>query len=375
MKSTDVPLDAAVAGRLRSWIAAAAPGSVAWASASPGGGLSTLVRLLACECGVEIVVCSGGDAAGRAEISRAGASAVTVTLAPKILVIENIDGLQPSCASEVAAIVRESRAPVLLLDRSGVRERRSRLAAGVLRAGAACFEFPRGRARDILSIVSAVSSGRPPAPGSIVAAAAGDLRAALTALDGTHAARYARDSLASLKFLCSDRAARTVQEALRAHADDDSISGAYFDYYLTAADADDLGVATAIADAFSSAAAAGSRAAPPPYLLGALTCAAPSLLLGARPPPRRHATFATEWNRSNQSRTREHALRAVSGRRRALGLSDLDVLGFASLAAHGEGMAAGVGPADVRTILKLNFKKPPTLARKRTAATSFPAAT
>lgn len=404
-RSADVPLAEGTVHALRTWLRAAlanpcAPGarSVAYVSASSGAGLSTLVRLLAREEGAEAVWGCAADSSDRAMMHQAGASLVTVTLAPKVLVLDELDGIQPVCTVEVAALARSKqlRAPLILLDHTGSRQRRSRLATSLLcgpKAVAAPFEFAAAGQEMIMEVVRKVArrEGLTAGPATRVAAAAGDLRAAINGLEAGGAQgmslRFARDAIQSLNHLLGPVPAgepgsnRGVVHAIRAYDDDPSLAAVMHEGYLVATAPPTLETMATLADGFSQGDVIDNNmylrqdfGQTMTQLHACLTCAAPTLLL----PPRNGGVcdkFGTTWSRIFNQRAREGVLRGVTLARRERGLIELGVLDLALLCKamqlaiqNGDGsalqqLAEGLEPTHVQAVCRFSFsKKVPTIA-------------
>lgn len=350
-RSLDVPLCPETVERLRAWLCDDRRAkTVAYVSAAAGAGLSTLLRLLAAECGLDSVWGCAADGSDRTLLARAGASKVSLTFARKVLVMDELDGIQPACAVDVGAFARSKsrHAPLVLLDHTGSRQRRSRLASGLVcgqRAVAEAFEFSVQPER-VLRVVERIAAAEELEGGathaSKVAAANGDLRQAinsLQSLDPSAAMRYSRDALESLDWLLGPvPSRRTVVGAIRAFDDDPSLANVFQESYLIATRPPDLYTVARLADSFSAGDVAETGcfsrqdfSMPATQLHAALTCAAPTLLL----PPRngRSCTrFGTTWSKTFNQAARQGVLRHICHARRERGLSDLGSTDFAILA-------------------------------------------
>lgn len=350
-RAQDVPLCPETVARLRAWLSDEARAkTVAYVSAAAGAGLSTLLRLLAAECGLDTVWGCAADGSDRTLLARAGASKVSLTFARKVLIMDELDGIQPACAVEVGAFARSKtrHAPLVLLDHTGSRQRRSRLASGLVcgqRAVAEAFEFsfqPERLLRVVERIAAAEEMEGGATHASRIAAANGDLRQAINSLesfDPAAAMRYSRDALESLDWLLGPvPSRRTVIGAIRAYDDDPSLANVFQESYLIATHPPSLETIAGLADSFSAGDVAETIcfakqdfSMPATQMHAALTCAAPTLML----PPRngRSCTrFGTTWSKTFNQAARQGVLRQISTARRERGLSDLGATDFAILA-------------------------------------------
>lgn len=159
----------------------------ALATAGPGSGLTTLVRLLVRELDLEAVWTWCGVPNVRAVLAGAASSARGVTLRPKIVVVDELDAMDAASLAEVVAFLKTPPpAKVLLLAHSA----RSQKAFEFARKWPV-FSFGRPSEATLHAyLAKVVKDGGLPLPadqdgllGSLARQAAGDVRAALNALE------------------------------------------------------------------------------------------------------------------------------------------------------------------------------------------------
>jgi hypothetical protein len=350
--SLDLAFPAVEVASLRAWLASEARGP-ALATAAPGSGLSTLVRLLARELALDVVWVTPGTERVRDLLERAGSAPVSVTLRRKAIVVDELDSTDSSGAAEALAFARGSpRVPVLFLARTTRSQKTHEFARTWPR-------FPLGRPppRAVAAVLErarrlAGYDADDAALAGLAAAAKGDVRAALLALETScrgpapQAAGPAAPATAFLKdeategldlvenILRGDRA-RDVRDAMRVFGMEPAVTSmGLYENYLSAgaAGAADVSAAARAADWFSAGDALDgymhSRQAWDLWdHYGACVVAGPALSLP--PAPGAAVTkFGTVWSKGfNSCAKRKHlhslALRLAEARAAPLAPEDL----------------------------------------------------
>lgn len=172
---------------LRAWMAAAGPGTAALATAPTGSGLTTLVRLLIKEVGLDAVWVGCGTPRVRALLHAAGANPVSVVLRRAILVIDEIDGMaatgDPGLTDALAFAKSKPPVPMLFLGKSCRSAKPMEFAKSWPKFAFA--RLPTSRVAPYLRGI-ATAHGVPLDPAAIDALAAhvkGDVRSAIMAMD------------------------------------------------------------------------------------------------------------------------------------------------------------------------------------------------
>lgn len=172
---------------LRAWLMAAGPGAAALATAPTGSGLSTLVRLLVKEVGLDAVwVCSGTPRV-RALLHAAGANPVSVVLRRAIIVVDEIDGMAATgdtgLADALAFVKTKPPVPMLFLGKACRSVKPMEFAKAWPK-----FAFARPPPSRVAAYLRGVAAahGVPldaPAIDALAAQAKGDVRSAIMAMD------------------------------------------------------------------------------------------------------------------------------------------------------------------------------------------------
>jgi len=262
-----------VVAALRAWLASGATGP-ALATASPGSGLSTLIRLLVRETALEGVWVTSGTPRLKAFLEQVASSPVSVTMRRKVLVIDEFDAMSGDsvAASEVLSFVRSKPPlPVLIAAHSTRSQKSQEFAKGWPR-----FAFRRLTDKAVEGYLAKVATrhGVPvggPELADLAASVRGDLRAALMALDlrrrgsgggsgsGPEATTVdvkdeVSDGLDLVESVLRGQRGGTVAECLRLFGMESAVlpMGIY-ENYLAGLGKDDLDAAAAAADAFAQA--------------------------------------------------------------------------------------------------------------------------
>lgn len=337
--------DAEVAA-LRVWMSTCR--GPALATAVSGSGLSTLVRLLAKEAGMDVVLVGCGTTRLKAVLAEAGASPYTVTLRRKVIVIEEIEAM--AAGGETAQLVEavsfaktNPPVPVLFVGRSVRSQKPHEFAKAWPR-----FAFARPSAPRVAAYLEAVARKCGVAVDrarvdELARAAAGDVRSALMALDVhrrkadggadiAHAKDEAEDGLDVAEAILRGERGGSVAEGVRAFFQEPGmVPMAVYENYLTSmakdADAAGLAAAAAVAEHYSAADAVDK------YIYshqawdslheayGAFAVAGPSMVLAARRAARagaragttapRITKFGTAWSKAHNMSAKVKHVRAL----------------------------------------------------------------
>lgn len=255
---------------LRAWMASGQSGP-ALALATPGSGLTTLVRLLIKECGLESVWIGCSTPRIKTVLEQAGANPLSVTMRRKIVVIDEFDALSSSDAtasSEALAFAR-SKPPVAVLFASHAT--RSQKALEFAKHWPR-FAFARLPVAKLAAYLSGLAHGKASEDEcrQIADAAKGDVRAAVMALDlgvrrtGPGPPRCsssplqmkdeAPDGLDLTEALLTGQRGCTVPDCLKVFGMEPAmVPMGLFENYLSALDKTDMRAAELAADGFSMA--------------------------------------------------------------------------------------------------------------------------
>lgn len=370
-------LDAALAGRLRDFLASGRAGA-AWVTYAPGSGMSRLVRALVEDLRLEPVWVTAAAAKSREFLRTVCRSPVAVTFKRKVLVMDELDVLLSNDAAmlDVAYVVKHSaHVPVVCL----LKHTRAARECDLRKKAALALDFPAPPPHALAAVAVAVAraEGLDEARARALCDAAppGDLRHVLTTLRAG-ACATARDYVAQT----AESVARvfgscaTLDEALRIYGGDaGAVAGGVFETYCDACDTIEQ------AAGYADSASAGDLIDEHIHARqrwdlaeahGACAVASAALCL-----PRRRVAlerYGVAWNKNYMRLTKAKQLRAVDRARRERGLAPLGADGaayvrhmlLAALAAKGPrdatreafvALAAGAGldAANVLNVMRL----------------------
>lgn len=195
--SLDVLLSQTELAALRSWLRSGR--GVARATAPPGAGLTTAVQLLAKELGMEALWITAASTRAKMLLTDAIGSPVAVSGRPKLVVLDDFDALlsDTQLTSELGKLPAGLATPVLCLGHAVRSSRTDDISRKWTQ-----FKFQKPPARAVLDRARHVAEreGIRCAPGALedlVAAARGDMRSVLNALDLTRSTqlRVGEDTL------------------------------------------------------------------------------------------------------------------------------------------------------------------------------------
>jgi hypothetical protein len=326
----------------------------ALATAVSGSGLSTLVRLLAKEAGMDVVLVGCGTTRLKATLADAGASPYTVTLRKKVIVIEEIEAM--AAGGETAQLVEavsfaktNPPVPVLFVGRS-VRSQKPHEFAKLWPR----FAFARPSAPRMAAYLETVARKcgidvERAHIDELARAAAGDVRSAIMALDVhrrkaaggggasgadggiAHAKDEAEDGLDLAEAVLRGERGSSVADGVRAFSQEPGmVPMAVYENYLAsmAKDTDVAGLAAAASVAEHYSAADGVDR----YMCshqawdslhetyGVFAVAGPSMILAARRAARaataataatRITKFGTAWSKAHNMSAKVKHVRAL----------------------------------------------------------------
>lgn len=353
--------DTAVAA-LRAWLMAGAAGP-ALATAAPGSGLSTLVRLLLRETGLESVWLGGAQPRLRAVLEHAVANPLTVTLRRKAVVIDDVDALaatdSAAFADVLACIRRRPPVQVLCLGHDSRSQKTYEYAKAWTR-----FALGRPSASTLAAYLRRVAEAHLPRDldatllDDVAKRCRGDVRAALSALDvyarapPPPASGAAREPPAAAAGFCKDDASEGldiveallrgehagVAGGLRAFRQEPSVvpMGLY-ENYVSALRPCDAAIAADVAHAYSNADLVDrymySRQCWDVFdAYGACAVCDPVARLGAA--PRRALTvqkFGSVWSKLYNMCAKTKHVKSVNAKRAEHGLAPLGACDLASV--------------------------------------------
>jgi hypothetical protein len=281
----------------------------ALATAGPGSGLTTLVRLLVRELDLEAVWTWCGLPNIRALLETAARSARGVTLRPKIIVVDEVDAMDSATLADVVAFVKtRPPAKVLLLAHTMRSQKPLEFAKKW-----PVFAFGKPSETTLRAYLARVvrEHGLPADDQDLqrlARQAAGDVRAALTALDIMSRGRSGKtdgasdavqehqnfkdefaDPLDLVDAVLRAQRGATVAEGLWLHEmEGATVSAGLYENYLGCLEADDLRTACLVSEAYSVADVGDEHMFSRQLwelqdACGALAVAAPAMHLHARP--------------------------------------------------------------------------------------------
>ena len=256
--SAGVLLDDATTLLLRRWMDGVADVDVkaptAFVTARVGSGVSTLLRLLVSELGLEGVWIHAGTPRIADVLEDVGRSRVSVTGRRKIVIVDEFDAVSADKVT-ISAIVAFAKTGKLRMVCAGHASRSSK--ASEFATKWVRFDFPRIPTTTIEAYLRSLGFG--PAASKVSAKRAdGDLRAALNSVNSPDSKDVVVEGLDGVDLVLS-RAALTVRDAMVMHEPSVVAMGVFENYHAILAK-NDTGIADVVSDAFSMAdATVGSR--------------------------------------------------------------------------------------------------------------------
>lgn len=262
---------------LRQWLGNPGTTGPALATASPGSGLTMLVRLMLAELGLESIWITTGTPRIRALLAQAGANPVSVTMRRKVIVVDELDALGSADSSALADVLAFARSkpplPVLFATHATRSQKPHEFAKTWPR-----FAFGRptdAKVRACLARLVAkhgIDQIDDSQLDDLVKRARGDVRAAVMALDlarrggggcgggGRHACQIvdikdeATEGLDLVEAVLRGQRGGTVAECLKMFAMEPAVmSMGLYENYLASLGSEDMEAATRMADEFAAA--------------------------------------------------------------------------------------------------------------------------
>ena len=328
--SAGVLLDDATTLLLRRWMDGVADVDVkaptAFVTARVGSGVSTLLRLLVSELGLEGVWIHAGTPRIADVLEDVGRSRVSVTGRRKIVIVDEFDAVSADKVT-ISAIVAFAKTGKLRMVCAGHASRSSK--ASEFATKWVRFDFPRIPTTTIEAYLRSLGFG--PAASKVSAKRAdGDLRAALNSVNSPDSKDVVVEGLDGVDLVLS-RAALTVRDAMVMHEPSVVAMGVFENYHAILAK-NDTGIADVVSDAFSMADVFDEKmfATQQWDLAGfyaATAIAAPAMAIRERPGRKSTSVekFGSVWSKAYNARAKAKNVKTINVARSVAGLTCMSV--------------------------------------------------
>jgi len=329
--SVGVLLDDATTLLLRRWmdgavVADADKAPTAFVTARVGSGVSTLLRLLVSELGLEGVWIHAGTPRIADVLEDVGRSRISVTGRRKIVIVDEFDAVSADKVT-ISAIVAFAKTGKLRMVCAGHASRSSK--ASEFATKWARFDFPRIPTTKIEAYLRSLGFG--PAASKVSAKRAdGDLRAALNSVDSPDSKDVVVEGLDGVDLVLS-RTALTVRDAMVMHEPSVVAMGVFENYQAILAK-NDTGIADIVSDSFSMADVFDEKMFSTQQwdlagFYAATAIAAPALAIRERPGRKTTSVekFGSVWSKAYNARAKAKNVKTINAARSAAGLTCMSV--------------------------------------------------